>query len=72
MFYSLDSPRLTAVFKIVDFSEAECVGHWLVFIEYWVGEAEDECTVDKLHSAAVQLLRGCFQLFVPMSPDSRR
>jgi hypothetical protein len=51
------------VLQVVDFSEAERVGHGLAFVEFWQLRPEDTRSVDELKVASEKLLKGCNQHF---------
>ncbi|TFK37264.1 hypothetical protein BDQ12DRAFT_608068, partial [Crucibulum laeve] len=48
---------------VVDFSEAECVGFCLAFVEFWLSQPDHNRTEKELQKASEKLLRGCVQHF---------
>ena len=45
--------------KEMDFSEVECSGFILRYIEFWTLCPEDKCTPITLHEVSEGLLKGC-------------
>ena len=48
---------------MVDFSEAERVGFFLAFVEFWLLYLDNTRSSEELHKASLLLLKGCLQHF---------
>ncbi|KAF8171481.1 hypothetical protein BJ912DRAFT_1066144 [Pholiota molesta] len=44
---------------MMDFSEAERAGFILAYIEFWIMQPDDKCTIEELQEEAESLLKGC-------------